>query len=120
MALTCFLFPVVGLTAYGAALAPTRLMPPLLAGEGNEDLQNLVLDLSDNVRLRRALRQRELIARSAPSLSIAPLARRYAALGLDRSERGDRVANADFACPLYCSLVGHRPMCWFFLTSIAA
>jgi hypothetical protein len=38
MALTCFLFPVVGLTAYGAALGPTiRLMPPLLAGVGNED-----------------------------------------------------------------------------------
>ena len=38
MALTYFLFPVVGLTAYGAALDPIiRLMPPLLAGEGNED-----------------------------------------------------------------------------------
>jgi hypothetical protein len=38
MALTCFRSPVVGWTAYGAALDPTiRLMPPLLAGEGNED-----------------------------------------------------------------------------------
>jgi hypothetical protein len=38
MALTCFLFPVGGLMAYGAALGPTiRLMPMSLGGEGNED-----------------------------------------------------------------------------------
>jgi len=36
MALTCFLFPVGGLMAYGAALGPTiRLMPMSLGGEGN-------------------------------------------------------------------------------------
>lgn len=40
MALTCFLSPVVGWMAYGAALDPTtRLMPTLLAGEGNEDCE---------------------------------------------------------------------------------
>jgi hypothetical protein len=38
MALTCFLSPVVGWMAYGAALGPTiRLMPPLLGGVSNED-----------------------------------------------------------------------------------
>jgi hypothetical protein len=38
MALTCFLFPVVGLTANGGASGPIiRLMPPLLGGVGNED-----------------------------------------------------------------------------------
>jgi|GraSoi2013_115cm_1033766.scaffolds.fasta_scaffold204453_2 hypothetical protein len=38
MALTCFLFPAVGLTAYGGVSGPTiRLMPPLLGGGGNED-----------------------------------------------------------------------------------
>jgi hypothetical protein len=37
MALTCFLFRAVGLTAHGTALGPTiRLMPTSLAGEGNE------------------------------------------------------------------------------------
>jgi hypothetical protein len=36
MALTCFLFPVGGLMAYGAALGPIfRLMPMSLGGEGN-------------------------------------------------------------------------------------
>jgi hypothetical protein len=37
MALTCFLFRAVGLTAHGTALGPTiRLMPTSLGGEGNE------------------------------------------------------------------------------------
>jgi hypothetical protein len=37
MALTCFLFPVVGLTTRGAALGLTiRLKPKSLGGEDNE------------------------------------------------------------------------------------
>ena len=40
MARTCFLFPVGGLMAYGAALGPTiSLMPTSLGGEGKDPVE---------------------------------------------------------------------------------